>query len=83
MGLIKDIRKGLDKIDHIGRVVAVIHKARKIDVPFDAEWRHLLHRALVDNRNYQGTGSGHAYWESVVDVVEEFLMAKRDQQNAA
>lgn len=35
--------------------------------------RQELKDALVLNRSAQDTGSGNAYWESVIDVIENFL----------
>ncbi len=39
----------------------------------DTELRDELIRNLKTNRIRHGSGAGNAYWQSVVDTVEDFL----------
>ena len=68
-----------ERLRNMGTAVAALLRAKKLEYnPADAEWRGMLKRALIENRSNQPSGSGDAYWESVVETVEDFLQAKTE-----
>lgn len=74
-----DRRVEQESLKAIKHGLACLLRAKKAEYhPADAEWRAMLKDALVKNRSSQKSGSGDAYWESVVETVEDFLQARQD-----
>lgn len=81
MSFLKDIRDIKQKVGAIADAVVLLVKAEKQARIFNQEWRGRLKKALKDNRtNSMWGGSGEAYWDSVADTVQDFLLAKRDSE---